>query len=280
VDASWLDECADAIALASASATAAVAQVGAGGYPLPISYFSNQSVQYGLNLPQVPTPNGADEIRAADGTTCRSHIAGNGPTLDVGMLGNQDVSGAYSSGTVYGRVVISLGDRPKRIDCSSLYQLGIERLQHELRLVQMGVGSKGAALSEGSGADWQTKDWGNKAATLSAKGRDALIGKAEGPNGECGRSGARSGKADASGRLRDATGDRASLRRYESGAAVRSDSHPGGRCARTCVPRRRHAVLFVAPARRTPAAQGASHSSLDAGGLVHQPMSPRSTTCR
>ena len=40
----------------------------------------------------------------------------------------------------YGRVVIPLGSRPKRLDCSKLYNLEVERLQIELDLMKMGVG--------------------------------------------------------------------------------------------------------------------------------------------
>ena len=146
-----------AVAFWSVSAAAQTSSYG-NGYPYPTSYYNNQSVQYGLNLPQVPVPSGSDEVRAADGTTCKSSISGNGPTMDFGVLGNQDLYGQIGSGTVYGRVVVPLGERPKRIDCSKLYQLEIERLQHELQLVRMGANGKGAGVTEGSG-DWQTKGW-------------------------------------------------------------------------------------------------------------------------
>jgi hypothetical protein len=141
------------------------------GYPYPSSYYNNQSVQYGLNLPQAPMPNGADEVRAADGTTCRSNIAGNGPTLDMGVLGNQDFHGQFASGTVYGRVTVPLGQRPNRIDCTQLYQLELARMQHEIQLLRMGATARGVATPE-NGGDWQSKGWslpgGKTAAPVAA----------------------------------------------------------------------------------------------------------------
>lgn len=148
-----------ACVLASAQVPAAAQGYGYGGYPYPVSYYNNQSVQYGLNLPQVPVSNGSDEIRAADGTTCKSSISGNGPVLDVGMLGNQDFYGSFASGTVYGRVVMPLGEQPRRLDCTGLYKLEIERLQHELKLVKMGMSGKGAGVAESGGAGWQNEGW-------------------------------------------------------------------------------------------------------------------------
>ena len=56
------------------SAVAVPAQTANNGYPYPNGY-NNQTYSYGLQLPQVPQPNGQDEIRAADGTTCRSSMA-------------------------------------------------------------------------------------------------------------------------------------------------------------------------------------------------------------
>jgi hypothetical protein len=140
----------------------ATAQNNNTGYPYPTSMYNNQSVQYGLNLPQMPMSNGSDEIRAADGTTCKSSISGNGPLLDMGVLGNQDFYGSFASGTVYGRVVVPLGQQPKRIDCSSLYQLEIERLQHEIKLVKMGMTGKGSGAGvadAGAKNSWQNSGW-------------------------------------------------------------------------------------------------------------------------
>lgn len=109
-----------------------------------VNYIS-QNIQ-GFNLPGVQLPQGADEVRAADGTTCRSAVSGNGAYLDVGVIGTPKSSGAGgSTASAYGRIVIPLGRSPKRLDCSQLYALEVERLKMELRLMQMGLGTQAVA---------------------------------------------------------------------------------------------------------------------------------------
>ena len=92
----------------------------------------------GFNLPGVTLPQGHDEVRAADGTTCRSAISGTGAYMDFGVIGNPEDNGT-SSLSSYGRVVIPLGRKAKRLDCSRLYDLEVQRLEMELRLMQMGL---------------------------------------------------------------------------------------------------------------------------------------------
>ena len=119
---------------------------------------NNNNQNFGFNLPSAPLPSGFDEVRASDGTTCRSSMSGNGAYLDIGGIGGQsNQSGKFDSATVYGRVVIPLGEKPGRIDCRSLYQLEIERLKHELRLVRSGGGSGQPA----GNASWQKEGWNN-----------------------------------------------------------------------------------------------------------------------
>ena len=104
-------------------------------------YTLNQN-QNGFSLPGVSLPQGQDEVRAADGTTCRSAVGGSGAYVDVGVIGG---SGAASgSMATYGRVVVPLGRSPARLDCSRLYALEVERLQMELRLLKMGLARGGA----------------------------------------------------------------------------------------------------------------------------------------
>ncbi len=98
--------------------------------------------QTGFTLPGVSLPQGQDEVRAADGTTCRSSISGSGAYLDVGVVGGPSASDRMST---YGRVVIPLGKRPTRLDCSRLYALEVERLQMEIRLLKMGIAQGGGA---------------------------------------------------------------------------------------------------------------------------------------
>lgn len=108
------------------------------------------SQQFGFNLPRPPIPNGFDEVRAADGTTCRSSIAGNGAYLDFGGIGAEDSPGAgsLSGATVYGRITVPLGKKPGRIDCTTLYQLELQRLQHELNLAKAALHNKSTTQSD------------------------------------------------------------------------------------------------------------------------------------
>lgn len=113
------------------------------------------SQQFGFNLPRPPIPNGFDEVRASDGTTCRSSIAGNGPYLDLGGIGSEDAQGGgnLSGATVYGRITIPLGEKPTRLDCAALYQLELQRLQHELNLAKAAL--RGANVSQD--AQWNNE---------------------------------------------------------------------------------------------------------------------------
>ena len=142
-----------------------------------VNYIS-QNIQ-GFNLPGVQLPQGADEVRAADGTTCRSAVSGNGAYLDVGVIGTPKSSGAGgSTASAYGRIVIPLSRSPKRLDCSQLYALEVERVKMELRLMQMGLGTQAAATDPvttastegkgrsngkaGGGSSWADEGWTTK----------------------------------------------------------------------------------------------------------------------
>lgn len=95
----------------------------------------------GFSLPGVQMPQGADEVRAADGTTCRSAVGNSGAYLDVGLMGKPGASTKDVS--AYGRVVVPIGKTPKRLNCAQLYELEVERLKMELQLMKMGLGSQG-----------------------------------------------------------------------------------------------------------------------------------------
>ncbi|MEM6913274.1 MAG: SPOR domain-containing protein [Pseudomonadota bacterium] len=91
-----------------------------------------------MNLPNAPMTTGQDIVRGADGTSCQTAIASGGPYLDVGVLQSQDFY-QRDSAAVYGRVVIPIGKRAKRLDCTRLYQLEIERMRMELELLRLGT---------------------------------------------------------------------------------------------------------------------------------------------
>ena len=65
--------------------------VGANAAAEEIHYTQNQT---SFTLPGVTLPQGQDEIRSADSTTCRSAVAGSGAYLDVGVI--------QGSGLTYG----------------------------------------------------------------------------------------------------------------------------------------------------------------------------------
>jgi len=114
------------------------------------STFINQNIS-GFNLPGVQLPSGHDEVRAADGTTCRSAVSGDGAYLDVGLIGNPEANSRFesdSSFSAYTRVVVPLGQKRSRIDCTKLYNLEVRRLEIELKLVELGLARGIAPVSE------------------------------------------------------------------------------------------------------------------------------------
>ncbi|WP_367718666.1 hypothetical protein AB2N04_10250 [Nitratireductor sp. GISD-1A_MAKvit] len=111
--------------------------------------------QAGISLPGVSSPSGFDEVRAADGTTCRASMSNGGSFIDAGVIGN-GVHDDRASLSTYGRLVIPLGRQPKRLDCDRLYQLELRRLQLEVKLLEQGLAAKpGETVPGGAGAvDW------------------------------------------------------------------------------------------------------------------------------
>lgn len=119
-------------------------------------YILNQN-QTGLNLPGVSLPQGYDEVRTSDGSFCRSSVSGNGAYLDMGVIGSQNPDGStIDGGAIYGRVVVPLGRTGERLDCRRLYDLEIERLKMEVRLLRAGMGQmrRGQAGGEAVGGEW------------------------------------------------------------------------------------------------------------------------------
>jgi len=143
-----------------------VALVAAGISPVLAEdvYNLNQN-ESGFNLPGVTLPQGQDEVHAADGTTCRSAVSGSGAYLDLGVIRGNNKSN--NDVATYGRVVIPIGRTPKRVDCSRLYELEVERLQLELKLLKMGLGADGQTASVAASAPataaaspgWANEGW-------------------------------------------------------------------------------------------------------------------------
>lgn len=72
-------------------------------------------------------------------------------------------------------MVVPIGRTPKRVDCSRLYELEVERLQLELKLLKMGLGADGqtgsvaapapAAAPATASAGWANEGWSMRGTT-------------------------------------------------------------------------------------------------------------------
>lgn len=93
--------------------------------------------QQGFNLPAAPRSTGQDIVRGSGGISCQSAVGGNGPVFDMGIIGTNDIYSRDST-ALYGRITVPLGKKPKRVDCSKLYDLEIQRLKMELQLMRAG----------------------------------------------------------------------------------------------------------------------------------------------
>jgi hypothetical protein len=102
----------------------------------------------GLLLPPPPVgPGGEDSITTSEGVRCSQSINSNGGYLDLGIAGG-DLSSYYDtlggssapqSAVGYARVIIPLGSAPRRLDCSRLYELEIQKLRSEIELLKVGL---------------------------------------------------------------------------------------------------------------------------------------------
>ncbi|MEM9422773.1 MAG: hypothetical protein AAF986_09755 [Pseudomonadota bacterium] len=113
-------------------------RVNSSGQPIIIPSQSSVYNQNSVALPTPPNVSGQDIIRGADGTSCQSAVASGGPYVDMGVIGSQDFFSRDSS-ALYGRVVVPLGKRAKRVDCTRLYELEISRMKMEIELLRMGT---------------------------------------------------------------------------------------------------------------------------------------------
>ena len=115
--------------------------------------YVSRTTQTGFTLPGVRSPSGNDEVRAADGTTCRTSLGHRGAYVDIGGVASED-EGRFGNASVYGRLIIPVGKQPRRIDCDDLYQLEIQRLRMEVEAMRRSFENgddKGAfALAKGA----------------------------------------------------------------------------------------------------------------------------------
>ena len=105
--------------------------------PIILPGTSSSYNQNGFNLPTIPNVTGQDIVRGSGGISCQSSVGSGGPNFDLGIIGSNDMYNRDST-AVYGRITVPLGKRPKRVDCTKLYDLEISRLQMELQLMRAG----------------------------------------------------------------------------------------------------------------------------------------------
>nr|WP_011580645.1 MULTISPECIES: hypothetical protein [Chelativorans] len=123
-------------------------------------FFIVKQNQTGISLPGVSAPSGHDEVRAADGTTCRSAVGGRGAYVDSGIIGGGLDGSGSNALTAYGRVVVPLGKGTERVDCNRLYNLELERLQLEVQMLRRGLDPRMNTVVEvDEGAAWADEGW-------------------------------------------------------------------------------------------------------------------------
>lgn len=101
----------------------------------------------GILLPSPPVgPGGEDAITTSEGVRCSQSINSNGGYLDLGVAGGDlntyytpDAGNQKQAAVGYARVIIPIGATPRRLDCSRLYDLEIQRLKAEIELLKVGL---------------------------------------------------------------------------------------------------------------------------------------------
>ena len=110
-------------------------------------YAVSTSGQVGIVLPNSQQSFNHDEIRTSSGLSCRQ-AAGSHTNVEFGVVGSDEQFDRSSfdptgeSGTlnqraaVYARITHAFG-APKRLDCSRVYDLEVERLKAEIELLRL-----------------------------------------------------------------------------------------------------------------------------------------------
>ncbi len=104
----------------------------------------------GAYLPSSPRGQGGqDSIETGSGTRCSQSMNSGKGYFDVGVVGatgsgveddaSVNLNSHNNEGLVYLRVTIPIGKPPKRIDCSRVYELELQRLRTELEYFKMGI---------------------------------------------------------------------------------------------------------------------------------------------
>lgn len=110
----------------------------------------------GVYLPSAPQGSGGEDvIETSSGSRCRQSMNNNGSYLDVGITASTSKPAPSLSGVLspyeystlnqnngnnalgYARLIVPLGRKPSRIDCSRMYELEITRMKREIELLKL-----------------------------------------------------------------------------------------------------------------------------------------------
>ena len=111
-----------------------------------------QSNSLNLNIPNTSRSFQQDRIRSSDGVDCAMAI-GSGTAVEFGVVGLVSDGDPYDrfgqpvieeqeftkDVGVYGKIIIPIGAPKKRIDCTQLYKLEIERKELELQKLRQEI---------------------------------------------------------------------------------------------------------------------------------------------
>ena len=92
--------------------------------------YAPESLSAGIQIPSARSGFQSDEVSTSSGVRCRQAV-GSPLSIDMGVVADQDDQG------VYVRITIPIG-APKRLDCSRLYDLEVERLKAEIESLRGG----------------------------------------------------------------------------------------------------------------------------------------------
>ena len=112
-----------------------------------IAAVSCASAADGILLPSPPVgPGGEDSITTSEGVRCSQSINSSGGYLDFGVAGgdlssyaNPGATPGQQSAIGYARIILPLGNSPRRLDCAQLYDLEIARLKAEIEMLKVGL---------------------------------------------------------------------------------------------------------------------------------------------
>jgi hypothetical protein len=93
--------------------------------------FTGKAISQNLVLPNAQQSSALYDEFSANGVRCRQSL-GTAMRFDAGTALTDT-----GEGVLYSRVIIPLGQKQKRMDCSRIFELELRRQEAELRLLEM-----------------------------------------------------------------------------------------------------------------------------------------------